>query len=188
MRTVESGQSTLLLFDVIEILAEQHISYAVIGALAASVHGVVRASADVDAVLSLTVKDAAKLEEKFRAAGFGTAFRQGDFDDPIPALLALSDSYENRVDLLVGLRGLEQEAFARVLEIPFDDETLKVIGREDFIAMKAFAGGPQDLLDARRAILAAQGPLDLELLARLAKQYGPDAVRELNLLLAAQQD
>jgi hypothetical protein len=188
MRTVESGQSTLLLFDVLRILAEQHIDYAVIGALAASVHGVVRASVDVDAVLSLTVKDAASLEGKFRAAGFHTVFRRGDFDDPIPALLALTDSYGNRVDLLVGLRGLEQEAFARVLEIPFNDETLKVIGREDFIAMKAFAGGPQDLLDARRAILAAPGPLDIDLLVRLTKQYGPDALKELDLLLKAQHD
>jgi len=31
-------------------------------------------------------------------------------------------------------------------------EILRVIGLEDFIAMKVFAGGPQDLEDARRAI------------------------------------
>ena len=28
---------------------------------------------------------------------------------------------------------------------------LRIVGREDFIAMKCFAGSPQDLLDARSA-------------------------------------
>jgi predicted nucleotidyltransferase len=92
------------------------------------------------------------------------------------------------VDLLIGLRGLEKAAFARAIEVPFDDEKLKVIGLEDFIAMKAFAGGPQDLVDARRAILAATEPMDLELLRRLARQFGSDAVKQLNRLLEAPQE
>ena len=54
-------------------------------------------------------------------------------------------------------------------------DALRVVGREDFIAMKAFAGGPQDLLDARQAIAAATAPLNVDLLRELAKGFGRDA-------------
>lgn len=53
MRTTRSGESALLLLDVIELLASHKTEYAVIGALAASVHGAVRASMDADVVLSI---------------------------------------------------------------------------------------------------------------------------------------
>jgi hypothetical protein len=53
MRTNRSGESALLLLDVVELLAREKIEYAVIGALAASVHGAVRASMDADVVLSV---------------------------------------------------------------------------------------------------------------------------------------
>jgi hypothetical protein len=55
------------------------------------------------------------------------------------------------VDLLGGLRGLDPKAFSRGIEVPFLGDTLRFVGREDFIAMKCFADGPQDLLDAKDA-------------------------------------
>ena len=53
MTTTGPGQSALLLLDAVSVLTSDGIDYAVIGALAASVHGVVRASVDADAVLSI---------------------------------------------------------------------------------------------------------------------------------------
>jgi len=138
MKTSQSGESALLLLDVVNLLREQKAQYAVIGALAASVHG---------------------------------------------ALLRLRDRHDNRVDLLIGLRGMEPKAFSRLLEVPFQGEVLRFIGREDFIAMKAFAGGPLDLIDAARAISAAGDSLDLELVRRLAKSYGAAAAASLDRLL-----
>ena len=93
MRTSRAGESALLLLDVVDRLVAEKIQYAVIGALAASVHGAVRASLDLD-----------------------------------------------------------PQAFSRVVEVPFQGSTLRFIGREDLIAMKAFAGAPTDLADAARAI------------------------------------
>jgi len=113
MRTTGGGQSALLLFDAIGVLNRETINYAVVGAMAASVHGVVRASIDADAVLSIGVQALKALEHRFKEIGFATELRIGDFDDPIPALLELTDAYGNRVDLLAGIRGLEQAAFAR---------------------------------------------------------------------------
>jgi predicted nucleotidyltransferase len=183
VRSVGFGQSALLLLDAIEVLARERIDYAVIGAMAASIHGVVRASTDADVVLSLGGRKGSDLEQQFRSAGFQTEFRLGGVDDPIPAVLQVSDVFKNRVDLLVGLRGLEPDAFSRAIEVKFQGTSMRVISLEDFIAMKVFAGGPQDMSDARYAIRAARQALDLVLVRRLAKRYGRDASEGLEALL-----
>ena len=142
--------------------------------MAASVHGIVRASMDADAVLSLTIQETPTLEREFRAAGFRTELRRGDPDDPIAGVLSLTDAYGNRVDLLVGLRGLDPDAFSRTVELIFHGAELRVVGLEDFIAMKIFAGGPHDMADARAAITAAGDRLDLPLARTLAQRFGRD--------------
>jgi hypothetical protein len=60
--TTGPGQSALLLLDAVSVLTSDGIDYAVIGALAASVHGVVRASIDADAVLSINMPRLRQLE------------------------------------------------------------------------------------------------------------------------------
>jgi predicted nucleotidyltransferase len=183
MRTTRSGESALLLLDVIDLLTDHKIEYAVIGALAASVHGAVRASMDADVVLSVGLPEAKKLGDALRADGFQTELTRGDPEDPIPALLKVTDLYSNRVDLLIGLKGLDPHAFARAIDVPFQGKTLKFIGREDFIAMKAYAGGPMDLVDAARAITAGGASVDLDLVRRLAKRFGREAFASLDRLL-----
>ena len=183
MRTNRPGQSALLLLDAVEVLQRQQVDYAVIGALALSVHGVVRASLDVDALLFATPTRVAKLRVAFQTAGFGTALRYGGPDDPIPILLVLSDTHGNQVDLLGGLRGLDPQLLTRTVQVAFFGENLRFVGREDFIAMKCFAGGPQDLLDARSAYHAAESPLDLDLLRAVAHRFGRDALDRLAQVL-----
>ncbi|HXW91709.1 MAG TPA: hypothetical protein VEK33_14255 [Terriglobales bacterium] len=187
MRTTRSGESLLLLLDALDLLDKRKVQYAVIGALAASLHGAVRASLDADVLLFGAVPETQNLERDFQAAGFRAQLRLGDFEDPIPGF-KLGDAYGNRVDLLVGLRGLEPQAFSRTVEVPLQGRTVRFIGREDFIAMKAFAGGPLDLVDAGRTILAAGPSLDIGLARRLANQYGPQASEALDRLLAGRSE
>ena len=182
MRASEPGQSALLLLDVVDVLIREGIDYAVVGAMAASLHGIVRASSDADAVLSLLSNEASKLQRVFQEAGFSVELQTGDLEDPIPALLQIADRFDNRVDLLVGLRGLEQEAFARSVDVRFEGADLRVIGQEDFIAMKCFAGGPQDLADATNAVAIAEC-IDVGLVRRLAKRFGREAVSNLEKVL-----
>jgi len=183
VRTSEPGQSALLLLDAVDVLVREGIAYAVIGAMAASLYGIVRASFDADAVLSLVSNRARELQRVFQEAGFNTELQTGDLDDPIPALLQITDSFDNKVDLLVGLRGLEAEAFVRAIDVSFEGAVLRVISQEDFIAMKAFAGGPQDLVDAVNAVGIAGESLDVDLVKRLAKRYGREAVSNLEKIL-----
>jgi hypothetical protein len=67
--------------------------------------------------------------------------------------------------------------------VPFQGSILRVVSREDFIAMKSFAGGPQDLLDARDAYLGAEGPVDLDLLRRITCRFGRDAADRLEQII-----
>lgn len=183
MRARGPGQSVLLLLDVAAVLASQEIEYAVIGAMAASVHGSIRATTDADALVSVSAAKLARLQRAFKKAGFNTDLRHGDAEDPIPALLAVADKHGNRVDLLAGLRGLDTEAFARAITVPFLGSSIRVIGREDFIAMKCFAGGPQDVVDARNALRAADEPINVDLLRRLTRRFGRPAADVLEQVL-----
>jgi predicted nucleotidyltransferase len=184
MRAKASGESTLLLVDAVQVLRAAQVDYAIIGAMAASVHGVIRASRDADALLSITVPALPDLERSFRATGFTTELRRGDVDDPISAVLTLHDEFENRVDLLVGIRGFDPQAFSRTIDVPLDGEPLRFVSLEDFIAMKIFAGSPQDVSDATTALEVATEPLDVNLLRQLASRYGADTARSLENVLA----
>jgi hypothetical protein len=184
VRTSRPGQSALLLLDAIEILRRERVDYLVIGAFALSVHGVVRASRDVDALLQISLTRIKKLQRKFEGAGFRVALREGDADDPIPMMLGLGDSHGNQVDLLGGLRGLDPKAFSRGIEVYFQGIPLRVVGREDFIAMKCFADGPQDLLDAKDAYLGAESPVDLDLMRRITRRFGRAAADRLEQMLS----
>lgn len=100
---------------------------------------------DADVVLFVGVPQAEDIGRKLKAAGIQTELARGDLDDPIPALLEAMDQHGNRVDLLIGLKGLDPQAFSRSIAIPFQGTTVKFIGREDFIAMKVFADGADGL-------------------------------------------
>ena len=184
MSATGPGQSLLLLLDVVAVLDEQDIEYAVVGALAAAVHGTVRATTDADALVSASPAKLTGLEKNLRKAGLVAGLRRGHSDDPIPALLAISDKFGNRVDLLGGLRGLDPDAFERTIAVPFSGTTLRIIGREDFIAMKCFAGGPLDIADAQDAMKVADRPIDLDLLRCITRRFGRPAADVLESLLA----
>jgi hypothetical protein len=184
VRAQRAGQSPLLFVDVVEVLVRENVDYLVIGAFALSAHAVVRASSDVDALLSVSYRRLAELSTIFESAGFGATLRRGDDDDPILSMLVLSDTHSNRVELLGGLRGLDPTVFLRAIEVPFQGVDLRIVGREDFIAMKCFAGGPQDLADARAAFDGAQRPVDLDLLRAVTRRFGRDAADRLEELVA----
>jgi predicted nucleotidyltransferase len=184
MRTKAAGESALLLLDAIQILHRADVDYAIVGALAASVHGLIRATSDADALLSISTSTLVALELSLKAAGFKTELRRGDVGDPISAVLTLRDEFKNSVDFLVGIRGFDPKAFSRTIEVALDGESLKFVGLEDFVAMKLFAGGPQDLVDAKGALEAAPEPPNMELLKELAKRYGGETVRSLESLLS----
>lgn len=184
MRTRRAGQSALLFLDVVEILQREKVDYAVVGAFALAAHGTIRGTMVVDAVLSASQRKLAGLGAALDRAGFGIELRRGDADDPVPSMLVVRDAHDNQVELLGGLRGMDPGVFSRAVDVPFMGVNLRIVGREDFIAMKCFTGGPLDLLDARAAYRGAPGPVNLDLLHAVARRFGRDAADNLEELLA----
>ncbi|MBI3318746.1 MAG: nucleotidyltransferase [Candidatus Omnitrophica bacterium] len=184
-RAKAPGQSALLLLDVIAVLNKHRVPYAVVGAFAASFYGVVRASMDADAVVSLrsVAVNVETLMKEFQGAGFKTAYRSGDARDPIGAVLNIEDGFENRVDLLARVRGMGEDVFSRAVETRFMGRTIRMIGPEDFIAMKIFAGGPKDLSDATGVLEVSGRRIDRVLLRRLVRSYGKSALHHLESVL-----
>ena len=183
MRASGPGESAKLLLDVVDVLAARSIDYAVIGALAASLHGAGRASLDADLVVSASVMEGTRIEKALKEAGLTTEFRRGDLEDAIPGLVRVSDSFGNQVDVLLGIRGLDPKAFSRTVEVPLEGTQLRFVGREDFIAMKVAAGGPIDLMDAESAIVADPKSLDEQLVRSLGSRFGKTASASLERML-----
>jgi predicted nucleotidyltransferase len=141
------GQSPFLLLCVADILEREGIPYAVIGAMAASIHGVVRASLDADAVLFLDRHRylRSNWHSLLTRRGWSVTGRKGDSDDPIGMVVHIEDRFRNRVDLLMGLRGMDEDALNHRIQISFAGKKVSVISLEDFVAMKLYAGSPKDI-------------------------------------------
>ena len=133
MRSSGPGESARLLLDVVDVLAARSIDYAVIGALATSLQGAGRASLDADLVVSASVMEGTGINDALKRAGLTTELRRGDLEDAIPAPVRVSDSFGNQVDVLLGIRGLDPEAFSRAVEVPLEGTRLRFVGREDVL-------------------------------------------------------
>ena len=117
------------------------------GAFAVSFHGLPRFTNDADASVWLqgTGKTAENLRDAFAEAGYRVELKRGDFDDPITGVLIIEDRHRNRVDLILGIRGMDPAAVERSVMTSLLGAALRVIGVEDLIAMKLFAGSAAGL-------------------------------------------
>lgn len=185
MRAKSFGQSALLLLDVIDILKALKIPYAVIGAMAASYYGVVRASMDADVVISLARSPVTvgRLKQRIEKAKLKVMVRRADADDPLRGLVMVEDAFGNQVDLILGIKGMDTGAYKRLQTAEFQGAEVRMIGCEDLVAMKAFAGKPKDMMDAAGILAVSGQTLDRPLLRRLTQKYGERALDRLNLLL-----
>ena len=185
MRANGPGQSSLLLLDVVDILNKSHISYAVIGALAASFYGTIRASMDADVLIFLkkAEKGTQNLLNELVRAGFQATQRQGDADDPVVGVINIQDNYNNRVDLLLGIRRMPEDIFSRTINSPFLGSQIRIVGLEDFVAMKIFAGGPQDTEDVKNVLEVSAEKINVTLLRKLTLNYGKVELKKLETLM-----
>lgn len=185
MRTSRPGQSALLLLDVIDILKTLEIRYAIVGAFAASFYGLVRASMDADALISLqgSKQKVEQLLTELKKQDFNIEYRKGDFNDPIASLINVQDCFHNRVDLLMGIKGMGEEVFSRVIYSKFTDTEICIVGIEDFIVMKVFAAGQKDMEDARGVLKISSSKVNFPLLKELASGYGQEVSLRLKSVL-----
>lgn len=161
------------------------LRFGLIGGLALSAWGVVRATEDIDLLADSTpspIRDmdvrrgmAVFLEER----GCKAEWRVGDADDPIPLLLRLRLPRQLGgvgVDILWAHKRWQQEALTQAIEIRVSRMKLSVLHPESLILMKLDAGGPQDLLDVEALLVNPPPELDSRRLAKKAKALRLDSV------------
>lgn len=135
-----------LLAQVSGLLARRGIHHAVIGA-ALAVHGVARATVDLD----LLATDPACLDEQawedLRSTGAAVEIRRGDEVDPLAGAVRVVLKDEPPIDLIVGKHSWQHELLGRATPIRIGDAEVPMVGAADLILLKLYAGGPQDAWD-----------------------------------------
>lgn len=138
---------------VFKSLQDHEVRYLVIGGIAAVLHGVPRATFDLDILIEATPENARRLLAALLDAGLATA----DLTNP-EELLANEITVFNdrvRIDVQTATPGLDfDQAWRRRESMTYQDQTLYVVSREDLVSSKRAAGRPTDLEDVRVLELA----------------------------------
>jgi hypothetical protein len=141
---------------IVEAFEREHIQYAVCGGLALGYHGVVRATKDIDVLVSGS--ELPHAIEIGRSLGFDVPARKMIFglrtatprevqrisklDPQTGELLTL--------DLMVVSPDLEDVWQTRITIEPTPGRSLVIVSRTGLVKMKRIAGRPQDLVDLAR--------------------------------------
>ena len=137
-----------LYLDVFKSFAKHDVKYVVIGGIASVVHGVPRATFDLDILIENSTDNARRLLDALLEAGLGTAALTSPDEVTAKEITIFDDRV--RIDAQTSTPGLE---FARAWEhrktIMFRGQAIQVASKDDLIASKRAAGRPIDLEDVR---------------------------------------
>ena len=123
------------------------VEYLIIGAFAASAHGLLRATGDIDLWIRPTRDNATRVYRalaRFGAPLDGVSATDFTSDD----LIFQVGRAPHRIDVITAISGVSFEAaWPRRLAATFGPHPVAVIGLDDLLANKRASGRPKDLLD-----------------------------------------
>ena len=124
------------------------VKYVIIGGVAAILHGVPRATFDVDILIEASESNARSLLKAFLEAGLGTASLTSPEDILAHEITIFKDRI--RIDVQTSTPGLDfQTAWEHRETMEFKGQIFYVATRNDLIASKRAAGRKVDLEDVR---------------------------------------
>lgn len=144
------GELTLLA-RVSGLLTSGGIDHCLIGAAAMSVHGVVRATADLD----LLILDPRPLQTDFWADttdDISADIRLPGAEDPLGGVVRVADAHSGCIDVVVGRPAWHADVIARAVTTEVLGVDLPVALPRDLVALKLYAGGPQDAWDIQQLL------------------------------------
>jgi len=186
------------LIDVVATLAEVfdrlQVRFAVGGAIANNYWGIVRATEDIDCLISLPAIKYHVFADEFNAIGF----KQRDEDDQyvpliVPRLLQqvrqrrlIACFYQTvRVEFFVPAVPLQDEILRRAVTMPLGNRQVPITTAEDLILLKLVFHRVKDLLDVRGILWLQRGRLDLDYLRQWsARTLEPQVQQEMEQLIA----
>ncbi len=135
--------------DLLGELLRANARFLIVGAHALSVHGVPRATVDLDVWIDASPENAARVWKALAAFGAPLASLQISESDLVrPDTVAQFGLPPWRIDILTGISGVTfDEAWPERVEDAFDDVRVPFIGRAAFIRNKRASGRLKDLAD-----------------------------------------
>jgi hypothetical protein len=134
--------------DMLSALSEAGVEFLLVGAYAMAVHGLPRATGDIDLWLRPERDNAERAFEALRSFG-------APLDELTPEDLCREGTVfqigiaPRRIDVLTAIDGVTfQEAWSSRLTVEFGDREVGVIGKAALIKNKRSTGRPRDLADA----------------------------------------
>lgn len=136
--------------DMLSALSAEGVEYLLVGAYAMAVHGVPRATGDIDVWVRPSAENAARALRAL--ARYGAPL--GDLeaaDLGSEGMVFQIGVAPNRVDVITSIDGVTfEEAWPRRIATKIGGQTISVIGREDLIRNKRATGRPRDRADAEQ--------------------------------------
>ena len=145
--------------DVFRSFQKHEVKYVVIGGIAAILHGVPRATFDLDILIEATPDNAQRLLNALLDAGLGTAALTSPGDVLANEITIFKDRV--RVDVQTSTPGLLfADAWSRRKTVTYQGQEFFILSKDDLVRSKRAAGRPVDLEDAR--LLELPGTEDAE--------------------------
>jgi hypothetical protein len=134
-------------------LHKHQVKYLTIEGIAAILHGVPRATLDLDILIESTPENAQRLLDALLDAGFGTASLVTAEQLLAHEITIFRDRVQ--IDVQTSTKGIAfEEAWERREVMQYEQQEFHVLSRDDLIASKRAAGRPKDLEDVRLLELA----------------------------------
>jgi predicted nucleotidyltransferase len=141
-----------LLARTIRALQDARLPCALIGATAMAVHGVARATMDVDLLLAERSALDSAAWDALRAQGVSVDIRRGGPDDPLAGVVRLEAPDDVTIDLIVGTAAWQRRILERTIIVELAGVHVPVAAAVDLVLLKLYAGSPQDRWDVQRLL------------------------------------
>ena len=136
------------LLDVFASFQRRKVKYLIIGGIAAVLHGVPRATFDLDILIEASPDNARRLLDALAEANFATATLITADELLAHEITIFRDRV--RIDVQTSTPGIEFEgAWQRKVSMTYQGQEFYVAAKEDVIASKRAAGRDKDLEDIR---------------------------------------
>lgn len=134
--------------DVFRSFQQHDVKYVVIGGIASILHGVPRATFDLDILIEATPENAQRLLDALIDAGLGTAALTTAADVLANEITIFKDRV--RVDVQTFTPGIKfEDAWTRRKTVAFQGQKFFILSKEDLIRSKQASGRPVDMEDVR---------------------------------------
>lgn len=134
--------------DVFKSFQKHKVKYIVIGGVASVLHGVPRATFDVDILIKADDKNAQRLLDALVDVGFGTATMTSAKDIVANEITVFNDKV--RIDVQTSTPGVSfRDAWKHHKTIVYGGQKFFILSKEDLIKSKRASGRDVDLEDVR---------------------------------------